>query len=842
MFRKTLFILALLFVLPSAVKAQFAVPIVGGVATAPLVNGPVYQVFLNQSVTSFDFAPKPILTQQTTVIFTQLGGGGFTVAFASDIMSSCTVAGTGTTACIFQYAQPIGSWISAGGGGGGGGGSIGGSIANTQVAFGSGTNTIQGTNNATLDTSGDLTLAGILLAPQIGSLASPATAYLDAMIFTGSPIGIFGSTGSCGSLPSGATGGTFYLDSNNLPAIWNPNAGTCRDPVTWQAAATPGDLVVAGSNPPDVKDSGTSATGISPNMNVWYLSPNGCGSLTNCTPVKWDVKVEHDCSFTSSSATITCPEANFSSADVGKIEFGTFQESGYEAGTAADVGGLDVPQGTISSITSSTEVVVSVAATASCTATGGNLCSFAWGTQADDSGIATAEAAAWTNPTNCYTLEMPSGAAFVAKGHFDSLPGSACGGNGIQAVGEVGTLDTRQQGPELAGEGAGSTVLIPLPSFDYTSGAVGDSCGGIQSNNDICFGASLSLFAHDFTIDGLGVTSSSAAGLYLWFTPGGNTCSGVQERNLHFSNWNLTGGGVGFRTGSCAGSASNIYVQNFGSEVCDFAGGSSTSPYALSFVTCFGGDSERAVEFSGFISSNEGNYQGNYDVNEYEALVDSSTVFKSSNDFFGNQSPGITGILFGVSGTAFLSNDTLNQTAPGGTSEVVYLNVSGAALYANNTYFNGSAATNVRLLLSVSGSSFFDGGGNLFIEGGVANSISGSVFGSGSITGTTLATSNIGLTSGWGSGTTVSTASGDSHSFQFTITLAGTTSSPEATVTFPTAYFVAPQNCIAAPVAGTDASLITSVTVGTPSATSVTISYAGTFTASDTIIQGMVCQ
>lgn len=284
MFRKTLFILALLFVLPSAVKAQFAVPIVGGVATAPLVNGPVYQVFLNQSVTSFDFAPKPILTQQTTVIFTQLGGGGFTVAFASDIMSSCTVAGTGTTACIFQYAQPIGSWISAGGGGGGGGGSIGGSIANTQVAFGSGTNTIQGTNNATLDTSGDLTLAGILLAPQIGSLASPATAYLDAMIFTGSPIGIFGSTGSCGSLPSGATGGTFYLDSNNLPAIWNPNAGTCRDPVTWQAAATPGDLVVAGSNPPDVKDSGIAPTNCSTLDAFIFATGTGSPAPLGCDP------------------------------------------------------------------------------------------------------------------------------------------------------------------------------------------------------------------------------------------------------------------------------------------------------------------------------------------------------------------------------------------------------------------------------------------------------------------------------------------------------------------------------------------------------------------------------
>lgn len=68
----------------------------------------------------------------------------------------------------------------------GGGGTIGGSIAANQIAFGSGANTIQGTNMATLDTSGNAVLntVGVGLIPNftldvLGSIHSAGANYGD---------------------------------------------------------------------------------------------------------------------------------------------------------------------------------------------------------------------------------------------------------------------------------------------------------------------------------------------------------------------------------------------------------------------------------------------------------------------------------------------------------------------------------------------------------------------------------------------------------------------------------------------------------------------------------------
>lgn len=81
------------------------------------------------------------------------------------------------------FLNPPGVINVAGCNGCGGGGTIGGSIANTQVAYGSGANAIQGDANHTLDTSGNLTLIQMLS----GSIQSG--------FLTGHPLP-FGSDGS----------------------------------------------------------------------------------------------------------------------------------------------------------------------------------------------------------------------------------------------------------------------------------------------------------------------------------------------------------------------------------------------------------------------------------------------------------------------------------------------------------------------------------------------------------------------------------------------------------------------------------------------------------------------
>lgn len=482
---------------------------------------------------------------------------------------------------------------------------------------------------------------------------------------------------------------------------------------------------------------GSGSSNGAPNMNAWYLSPN-CGTLTNCTTVVWDVKVESDCGWTANTTQqVTCPEANFTTADLGKIEFGTQQESGYEAGSISGVGALVIPQGTITAINSSTVVTVSGEASGGCADTGGNLCTFAYGTQADDTGIATAEAAAWTSGTNCYTLVMPGGAAFVSTGHFNSVPGSACGGNAIQSPGEVGTIDIRQQGPELMGQGAGSTVLIPLPNFTYTTGTPGTGCGGIQSITNICFGAAIGLAAHDFTIDGLGVSSSSAGGTWLWATSGGNTCSGVQARNLHLSNWNfnVAGGTVGFREGSCAGSSTNDYIQNFGTEPCVIAGASSTSYYSFSHSTCFGGDGPATVEIGGQVATFGDQFSGNFAASNSIVKFDTNVHYLSTGDFFATQADPFSGqFIAWLSGTNMnisFSQDTFyfSSASLSGSSVFLTNGGTGTVSFHDTTVITGGA-TNTELWRFVQpGVNVIDGCGNTFQEGAVADIFDGQFLG-----------------------------------------------------------------------------------------------------------------
>lgn len=125
------------------------------------------------------------------------------------------------------------------------------------------------------------------------------------------------------------------------------------------------------------------------------------------------------------------------------------------------------------------------------------------------------------------------------------------------------------------------------------------------------------------------------------------------------------------------------------------------------------------------------------------------------------------------------------------------------------------------------------GGGHLSITGG-------SIYGDASLNLSGVSNSNFALTSGWGSGATVSGATGSDLNGTFKITEAGTPSAnPVLTFTFPTRFAVAPNACIIQQVAG-NFTLSNPTTPG-PSATSVAWTFTGTPVSTDTYTFSFHC-
>jgi len=78
-------------------------------------------------------------------------------------------------------------------------------------------------------------------------------------------------------------------------------------------------------------------------------------------PVKGTGATYWGCTFVNGNTSITCTDGNFTSANVGMIVFGT---NGCCGGPQQIASILEVPQGTVTSVTNSTTIVVSVAPTA----------------------------------------------------------------------------------------------------------------------------------------------------------------------------------------------------------------------------------------------------------------------------------------------------------------------------------------------------------------------------------------------------------------------------------------------------------------------------------------------
>lgn len=183
-----------------------------------------------------------------------------------------------------------------------------------------------------------------------------------------------------------------------------------------------------------------------------------------------------DAQITNGSNVVSSASASFSSADIGKIIFGTTgPQAGFSGGGPDSLSVLALPQGTITGILSSTSVTVS--STGNSSASGSADGVLLWGSD-DSAGLTASWNAATANP-HALALQLPAGLMFTQMAQFLS-PSNSASRNEITGPVSLGIT--------VSGWGKLSSLIVPTPDFDFTT-ATGkqNSCffgsDGISVNN-----------------------------------------------------------------------------------------------------------------------------------------------------------------------------------------------------------------------------------------------------------------------------------------------------------------------------------------------------------------------
>jgi len=322
-----------------------------------------------------------------------------------------------------------------------------------------------------------------------------------------------------------------------------------------------------------------------------------------------NVKVSYQAAWTSSSTTVTASDGNFTSADVGKIIFGT--NSAPTGATSFLTSVVKLPQGTIVSVTNSTTVVVSVAATATVTSGNGILL---WGN--DDT---TALTSAWTAVTAAAggVLQLPAGKMFIQSAIFinvstANLTGSGTGGNYLT----------------ISGQGL-ATQIIPTPNFSFSS------CTGPDGTGTAAFGwGSLStqtyggLIFKDWSIQGYGqsLTGATHSNIMVY-----------APSDSYFINFACQGFGagctslIGMQIGGYNAVLVNVELDHFGSTVL-YVNMNNTVTSTLMTGCYVGGGQTVSLNLASGILQSSSNLIGNNQGSSAEAVLVSGGTWLSSSD------------------------------------------------------------------------------------------------------------------------------------------------------------------------------------------------------------------
>lgn len=555
-------------------------------------------------------------------------------------------------------------------------------------------------------------------------------------------------------------------------------------------------------------------------LNFGVLANNGqaCfdGNVTVGSPTVTTTQAL--CHFNCPGGIYPCSVAGTGS-DVGKHIFATqiCQSSAtcgpYQFNSSAELlGATQVANVTVLSIQSATSLTASANANASCSPA--NLCAVV--ILADETANLNAawNASQAASAPGCPRLQLPAGLLGYSDLLFQGTSGQPCngastGGPNLQQLGIVG--------PTIVGTGQLTTILVPLPNFNYAHAC---AAGNAMVGN----GKGLALI--DLAITGFG-QSGVGAGITA-------TCPRqVQAEYVH--NVNLTGWGsriVG-TTGITFASFSSMddsYLSGFGFQGISAGSFTTLVNNSISSPICL-------LSSGSPVSSSDNNYYGP-GFNGFSCIDVTTGTLVSLGDtqqsINSNPSAPTASVRVRTGGTLISSNyvqayGTANtiglQIDAGGTAQVFgwkSLSANGAGGLSNAGTFTDSCANN------------FNG----------ATSGAGTFFGSCSATGTVITSAKLVLSAGWGASAAWTALSGNTQLIQGTITNtgAGQAANPTITYTFPTAFFGVPV-CSAYQVGGTQTILAATefLTPSAVTATGATFTYNGTPTVNLTEQVQILC-
>jgi hypothetical protein len=685
------------------------------------------------------------------------------------------------------------------------------------------------TTSLTISTSGSIStqLSAATVAPRLGG-GQGSFAYADVEV-------------------AGVTNNTYYNITTPACRYYGSSWGACGAgtgatlpfPGLVYATSAAGGTTATSSQVQTALGAGVyDAYGLAqPNPNIFYISTN-CSGQTHCFTAKADVQWVNDASWSNTGTSITtgsgdpafaCPGGTYpcsSGGDVGKIEYGTSNCSSTNGYINCL---LEVPQGTITSITSAHVAVVSVAATNS---SAGNASWFAWGTQDDSSAMTAAMTAVLAAGGG--EIDLPCGSMFIQNAPF--------------------IVSSPHKQP-ITIRGCANTYLMPTPNFSQATclayGASTTNTGCIFSDWETTATSigvaeqSPYVYDHlyDFHVWGLGQDGTSLTARYTAIS-GQN----IYAQNVEIIGW-LSAMTAASPTSCAWDISSSMLINSYGwsATYCGVAvEGDSVTANPTQIINGFYGIPGVGMYINGFGTGN-----GTH-------IMSYAAQFACSGASGGcTPSATLNGVVITGRGAIWRSyGDEMSGVSmePNGSNEnATYAYLEGARPFLNAglTLYSSIpsgvvwAHNSVISTLNVGAAYYYDEGGNTV---STVTAVPTHVFGSSSVTGTAAAASNITASTGWGTsgaaGNGISNVSGTSRRAQFEVTAAGTpTSNPTITYTFPTGtlspWYYAPL-CTMTQVAGTGASL-TPVIVGTISTTSALFTVTGTPAAASTYYFQISC-
>lgn len=553
------------------------------------------------------------------------------------------------------------------------------------------------------------------------------------------------------------------------------------------------------------------------------ISPNTPGIPTYNGPLviyaaNYGVKANairyYDCSFVNTSKTVNCgitaveSDVPFTSAMIGWNVFGT---NGSPTAGGQPNSTAILPAGTITAVNSTTQIVVSGAATAGCTSTNGvDQCQLVIALTDDTTSLRNAFNA-MANATlgpGCGLLVLPQGNMWIS-GPIQAQGATAC---------DVGNeANGAAVGATVQGSGYNQSVIIPAPSANWA--AVVANSGAFFWNTNA---RGTGWHYKGFSIDGAGQISSTGIGA------GGSALVLGQDSSMvdvGIFNWGIAVGVVAAGADGAEAVIDHCYFGQAGTTA------NLTFQFSVKMTHSFSNWSNSTganLIVTSVHNTSTANTFDNPDSSDSVRLTGTGNLM-STNDEWITQSSAASGTYINLaSGTSIYLEHAIIINPNGTTNVGLNVQVGGTAYLRDSQILlnaNGAKALNIAGTL-------YDLGGNT-IQTAAANTITGTVLGSGSVTGV-LTTGSVGLTSGWGT-SSVASAVGDAHAGRFTITGAAGAATPTLTLTFPVnsnmvpaAYLVAPASCTLFETGANDLASLTNPVSSTASTTSVVFTLTGT--------------